>query len=437
MRRSPPASRHPARSRRRVPRRRSARRLRAQPDRRRLRPADLRPRSEGRPWLPLHRRAQGHDQGLKGRRAAAARSSTSPARSAAATASAACSRSPSPTGRTRGASTSTTRRLGRHRHRGVPLPKERQDPRGPLDRAQAARHRPQPLRQPQRRPDPVGPRRPPLHRHRRRRRRRRPARERPGQGQPARARCCESTRFAIRGATSTTEFPATTPTPASPAGTRSSRAACATRTASRSTSNRLAIGDVGQDRFEEVNFKTMAARGAPTSAGTTTRETRATRADPRQPHEADPHLLALGRALLDHGRLRRPRPRPRKPARPLPLRRPLHGRDPLDPRRVPAAPTATGTGLQQAGSSRSVRTRARTSTWSRAATCIASAAEVAVAAGALQGRSSPWADPATCAWSSAAFETRVLELRADDEQGPPPWSFSTATQGQRTPGGRS
>ena len=52
----------------------------------------------------------------------------------------------------------------------------------------------------------------------------------------------------------------------------------------------------------------------------------------RQPREADLHVLALGRPLLDHGRLRRPRQGPGQPPRPLPLRRPLHGRDPLDPR---------------------------------------------------------------------------------------------------------
>ena len=85
--------------------------------------------------------------------------------------------------------------------------------------------------------------------------------------------------------------------------------------------NRLAIGDVGQDRFEEVNFKTI--------KGSTGRQLRLGRLRGqlplrgrrhRQPREADLHVLALGRPVLDHGRLRRPRQGPGQPPRPLPLR---------------------------------------------------------------------------------------------------------------------
>ena len=109
--------------------------------------------------------------------------------------------------------------------------------------------------QPQRRPAAVRPRRRPVHRDRRRRRRQRPARERPEQGQPDR------------------QDPADRPAPAdgrpytipsdnpfvgrAARATRSTPTVCATRGASPSTAatGELAIGDVGQDTCEEIDYE--------------------------------------------------------------------------------------------------------------------------------------------------------------------------------------
>ena len=90
--------------------------------------------------------------------------------------------------------------------------------------------------------------------------------------------------------------------------------------------NRIVIGDVGQDRFEEVDFETARQyqgrqlRLGPLRGQVALRGWPALRA-----RQARLHLLALGRPLLDHGRLRRPRqgPRQRDPWS-LRLRRPLH-----------------------------------------------------------------------------------------------------------------
>ena len=113
-----------------------------------------------------------------------------------------------------------------------------------------------------------------------------------------------------------------TPSSASPAATRSTATACATRSASPSTRSaptqpRIAIGDVGQNRFEELDYTTVAAAsganfgwdalegfapyeeensGTPDPGGTT------------KPIFAYPHSRA--RQLLDHRRLRRRRPPP-------------------------------------------------------------------------------------------------------------------------------
>ena len=118
------------------------------------------------------------------------------------------------------------------------------------------------LRQPQRRPAPV-PRQPPLPRHRRRRLGRRPAQQRPEQERPARQAAPD--RPQALGAAGRTRSPPTTRSRARPRGeARSTATGCATRSASPSTPSRggpprIAIGDVGQNRFEELDYTTVAA----------------------------------------------------------------------------------------------------------------------------------------------------------------------------------
>ena len=69
---------------------------------------------------------------------------------------------------------------------------------------------------------------------------------------------------------------------ASAGATRSSRSGCATRSASPSTARPgdIAIGDVGQDAWEEIDYeRSRERRAAPTSAGTRSRATTTSRAD--------------------------------------------------------------------------------------------------------------------------------------------------------------
>ena len=103
-------------------------------------------------------------------------------------------------------------------------------------------------------------RRQPLHRHRRRRLRRRPARERAGQGQPARQ--APADRPAPQGQARLHGSRRATRSSGREGPTRSTRSACATRTASRSTAAAatIAIGDVGQDAREEIDYETLEER---------------------------------------------------------------------------------------------------------------------------------------------------------------------------------
>ena len=118
-------------------------------------------------------------------------------------------------------------------------------------------------RQPQRRPAAV-PRRPPLLRHRRRRLRRRSAQQRPEQRRAAGQAAAD--RPAARRRASPTRCRRATRSSASRAATRSTATACATPSASPSTRSatgqpRIAIGDVGQNQFEELDYTTVAAAG--------------------------------------------------------------------------------------------------------------------------------------------------------------------------------
>ena len=174
-------------------------------------------------------------------------------------------------------------------------------------------------RQPQRRPAAV-PRRPPLLRHRRRRLRRRPAEQRPEQGRACSASCCGSTR--ARAAGSPTRSPPTTRSSASPAATRSTATACATRSASPSTrsppgsrGSRSATSARTGSRSSTTrpspaaggaNFGWDALRGLRPLHGRKQRHAR-----PRRHDQADLRLPPQPRRqLLDHRRLRGPRPRP-------------------------------------------------------------------------------------------------------------------------------
>ena len=75
--------------------------------------------------------------------------------------------------------------------------------------------------------------------------------------------------------------------------------------------NRIVIGDVGQDRFEEVDFETLGnAKGANFGWDHYEGKARLRGRPARQPRQAGLHLLPLRRALLDHRRLRRPRQGP-------------------------------------------------------------------------------------------------------------------------------
>ena len=114
------------------------------------------------------------------------------------------------------------------------------------------------------------------------------------------------------------------------------------------TQPRLAIGDVGQNRFEEVDYTTGRRRrrrqlrlGRPRGLRPLPRR-KQRHARPGRHDQADLRLPAQPRRQLrDHRRLRRRRPPPPLPPRPLRLRRPLRG-GAAQPRPPPAAaPAAT------------------------------------------------------------------------------------------------
>ena len=105
---------------------------------------------------------------------------------------------------------------------------------------------------------------------------------------------------------------------------RSTPTACATRGASRSTAptGDLVIGDVGQDEVEEIDFvKKGGGRGA--NFGWRPWEGRRRNFDEPAPGAVFPVITHTppGGLLLDHGRLRRPRPRRAGAVRPLRVRR--------------------------------------------------------------------------------------------------------------------
>ena len=104
----------------------------------------------------------------------------------------------------------------------------------------------------------------------------------------------------------------------------------------------LVIGDVGQDAVEEIDFaRKGTARGA--NFGWRPCEGRsATSTSPRPARGSRPHQEPRRRLVLDHRRLRRARPRCRRPLRPLRLRRLLQGPAAQRAASPAARPAATG-----------------------------------------------------------------------------------------------
>ena len=264
----------------------------------------------------------------------------------------ACSRSPSrPTTRRAGASTSitpTTPATSASTNSSA----RSADPGGAGLAPHGDRDPPPGQRQPQRRPAAV-PRRPPLLRHRRRRLRRRPAEQRPEQGRACSASCCGSTRGPRGGRPYS--VPAANPFVGKPGrdeiysyGLRNPfRFSFDTVTARQP---RIAIGDVGQNRFEELDYTTVAAaarrqlrlgrlRGLRPLPGRKQRHAR-----PRRHRQTDLRLPATAAAAAARSSAATSSRDRRLPLalRPLRLRRPLRG-PAAQPRPPPAAGRAATT----------------------------------------------------------------------------------------------
>ena len=159
----------------------------------------------------------------------------------------------------------------------------------------------------------------------------------------------------------------------------------------------MVIGDVGQSATRGDRLRAQPLPGdvggeGPTTAGTAARASSPARPPTPQcatppaagfvepvfdyPHTPDPDLGG-SEPLRDHRRLRRPRPRPRRPLRPLRLHRPLLGRGPraaaADAGRRPRRRATARWGCSWTGRSPSAKTRRGGSTWSsRAAASTAS-----------------------------------------------------------------
>ena len=145
---------------------------------------------------------------------------------------------------------------------GNPEPRRHvQPPADPDDRAQREQ-------QPQRRHARLRPGQLPVHRYRRRRRQRRCTEQRAEHRPPARQDPADQHQRHRRIGASTRSRPRT-PSSGGPAATRSGRTACATRGGSRSTATRgdLWIGDVGQNRYEEIDRKQVTSTGGPAARG--------------------------------------------------------------------------------------------------------------------------------------------------------------------------
>ena len=207
-----------------------------------------------------------------------------------------------------------------------------------------------PAAEPQRRPAPVRPRRLPLHLDRRRGRRRRPVRNGQNlelaarQDPPHRPRTGRGPRL-LDPAGQSRSPPAPGADEIWAYGLRNPW-----RFSFDSLTGDMVIGDVGQSRARGGRLRPQARRrrrrrrrrrnygwscreGLQRLPDATRRRTApAPAASPtglRLPAHRIPTCGRPRLRLLDHRRLRRPRPEPRRPLRPLRLRRLLHGRDPL------------------------------------------------------------------------------------------------------------